>query len=565
MSETADPNDTAAAQRELARLHGQVEAARAVLVRVLQDVVAAESRVSQSQAAVLLEANEALVVSALQAQSDAETTVLALDEVSRSAKLDALTQLPNRVHFGDRLAQAIALAKRHGTRLAVMFLDIDYFKQINDTLGHAAGDEVLQQVAHCLASSVREVDTVSRLGGDEFLILLTDVSRASDVIHVADKVKAALRAPTGIGGHALPMTASIGISLYPDDGRDAGTLIGLADAAMYRVKRQSRDGFAFQEAAGLAVLPTALLRPALVDAQPPGLAHDQRHAELREANEQLVLAALNARELQGAAERAQRRQAEFMAVVVDELRNPHAPIRIATAMLGRVATDEPLLPRVQSIVGQQAAQITRLVADRSDSSGHTAGGLRLDRQAIDMVALVNEMVVAARHAIEARRQHLAVHLPHSPVELQGDRLRLAQVIGNLLDNASRYTPEGGQIEVSLAVADNAVVLAVADNGIGIAASALPTLFDPFVQGTQAMAFHGIGLGIGLTVVRAVVEAHGGSVLASSAGNGLGSRFVVTLPPDGQPSTEPPGLTSEPASKVRTTAHREPGHRRRGSR
>jgi diguanylate cyclase len=530
-------NAAAAAERELARLHGQVEAARAVLIRVLQDVVAAEGRMSESQAAVLLEANEALVVSALQARSDAETTVLALDEVSRSAKLDTLTQLPNRLLFDDRLAQAIASAKRHGTQLAVMFLDIDRFKQVNDTLGHAAGDEVLQQVAHRLAGSVRAADTVSRLGGDEFLILLTEVSRASDVSHVADKVKAALRAPSGIGSHALPLTASIGISLYPDDGQDAGTLISLADAAMYRVKRKGRDGFAFHGSPGLVARPPALQRPTVDGAPPAGLAHDPRQTQLREANEQLVLAALDARELQGAAERAQRRQAEFMAVVVDELRNPYAPIRIATAMLGRGATDEPLLPRVRSIVGQQAAQITRLVDGRVDSSKLTAGRLRLDRRAIDMVALVDEVVVAARDAINGRRQHLAVHLPRGPVELQGDHLRLAQVIGNLLDNASRYTPHGGEIELSLTTADDAIVLTVADNGAGITATALPTLFDPFVQDTQAIAFNGIGLGIGLTVVRTLVEAHGGSVVANSAGNGQGSRFVVTLPRHAQPATE----------------------------
>jgi len=542
LNDSPDPHTaaTAAAERELARLHGQIEAARAVLIRVLQDVAAAESRMSASQAALLLEANEALVVSALQARSDAETTALALDEVSRLAKLDALTRLPNRLHFVDRLAHAIASARRHGMRLAVMFLDIDDFKQVNDTLGHAAGDEVLLQVALRLAGSVREADTVSRLGGDEFVMLLTEVSRAADAIHVADKVKAALRAPTGIGGHALPLTASIGISLYPDDGQDAGTLISLADAAMYRVKRQGRDGFAFHGSPGLVSLPPALLRSTRVGAPPPGGAHDQRHARLREANEQLVLSALDARELQGAAERAQRRQAEFMAVVVDELRDPYAPIRIATAMLGRGATDEPLLPRVPSSVGQQAAQITRLMDGQVASSKHTGGMLRLDRRAIDMVALVNEVVVAARNAIDTRRQHLAVHLPREPIEIHADPLRLAQVVGNLLDNASRYTPEGGRIELSVTAADDAIALTVADDGIGITALALPTLFDPFVQDTQAMAYNGngMGIGIGLTVVRAVVEGHGGTVVASSAGNAQGSRFVVTLPRGPHPVHEP---------------------------
>src|SRR5687767_9980160 len=164
----ADPNASAAAHapRELAALRREVEQARAELVRVRADVAAAQGQFGGTQAAQILEANEQLVLSALRAQTDAdtaaETAAQALQAASRSAEFDALTELPNRVLLRDRLAQAVSSAKRHGGRLALLFVDLDNFKQINDTLGHAFGDQVLKLAASRLASSVRAVDTVSR-------------------------------------------------------------------------------------------------------------------------------------------------------------------------------------------------------------------------------------------------------------------------------------------------------------------------------------------------------------------------------------------------------------------
>ena len=270
MNEAADSGERAVADAglELARLQGQVEAARALLVRLLQDVVVAESRLGASQASQLLEANEQLVIAALRHQADAETAAQALNDAARSAEVDALTQLPNRVLLLDRLTLAIANAKRRDTRLALLFLDLDNFKQINDTFGHAVGDEVLQRAAHCLTGSVRDADTVSRYGGDEFVILLTEVTQAADAVRVADKVSAALRASGGVGNRVTRLSASIGISLYPDDGEDADTLIDRADAAMYRAKRNGLGGYAFHGAA-----PHADGRQA-----PPLAEHERRNA-----------------------------------------------------------------------------------------------------------------------------------------------------------------------------------------------------------------------------------------------------------------------------------------------
>jgi diguanylate cyclase (GGDEF)-like protein len=536
VSESPDPNDAAAANaaRELAEVQRKIEEARAVLIRLLQDVVAAESRMSKSQAALLLETNEELVVAALRAQAEAETATQELNEVSRSAELDALTGLPNRVLLLDRFAHAIAGAKRHGSRLALLFLDLDNFKQINDTLDHAVGDEVLKVVAHRLTSSIRAADTVSRHGGDEFLILLTEISQASDAVLIANKMIDALGAPSRLGGHVLRLTASIGISIYPDDGEDTDTLIRRADSAMYRAKHHGLGRFAFHgtEAAGERSLeppPLDALRLPVKQYELALAEHERLNAQLREANEQLVLAALGAQELQAAAERARRRQTEFMTLVAQELDTPLAPIRIATAMLGRAGTDEPLLPRVQSIIEQQLEKMSRLLHSVREVSRANTALPGLEHRVTDMLGVVDTAVAACRPAMDTRLQRFAVHVPMHTIDVLGDPARLSQILSNLLDNASKYTPERGEIRLSVEVVGGAVVLTVSDSGIGITHEALSSIFEPFAQDVHAIGFNGVGLGIGLTVVRTLVEAHGGTVVARSAGRGHGSQFIVTLP------------------------------------
>ena len=153
------------------------------------------------------------------------------------AQHDFLTGLPNRLLLSDRLTQAIALSRRHGHRLAVLFLDLDRFKRVNDSLGHAIGDLLLQSVARRLVTCVRASDTVSRLGGDEFVVLLSEIGHADDAAAAAREIEAAIVAPHEIAHHRLRVTVTIGTSIYPDDGLDAEALIKRADAAMYRSKR----------------------------------------------------------------------------------------------------------------------------------------------------------------------------------------------------------------------------------------------------------------------------------------------------------------------------------------
>jgi diguanylate cyclase (GGDEF)-like protein/PAS domain S-box-containing protein len=166
-------------------------------------------------------------------------------ELSRLAQHDALTDLPNRVLFNDRLTQAIALAERQGKQLAVMFIDLDYFKKINDSLGHDVGDKLLRSVAGRLMACVRRSDTVSRLGGDEFVVLLAQVEHAEDAAYSARKILRALAAPHIIDNKSLDINVSIGVSTYPSDGQDAEGLMNRADNAMYEAKEHGRNNYQF--------------------------------------------------------------------------------------------------------------------------------------------------------------------------------------------------------------------------------------------------------------------------------------------------------------------------------
>jgi len=169
----------------------------------------------------------------------------AKDQAEHTARYDHLTGLPNRLLLMDRMLQVLAAAKRKGIHVAVMFLDLDHFKTINDSLGHEVGDELLRVVSRHLLDSVRGMDTVARLGGDEFVVVLTELTLVKDAALVADKILAAVTREMQVAGNTLSVTGSIGISIYPEDGDDTGTLIKNADAAMYEAKASGRNAYKF--------------------------------------------------------------------------------------------------------------------------------------------------------------------------------------------------------------------------------------------------------------------------------------------------------------------------------
>jgi diguanylate cyclase (GGDEF)-like protein/PAS domain S-box-containing protein len=176
---------------------------------------------------------------------DVSAAQAASEKMVHSSQHDFLTGLPNRMLLNDRLSQAIVLAQRHTKQTAVLFLDLDGFKHINDSLGHSIGDRLLQSVAHRLVDCARASDTVSRQGGDEFVVLLSEMERSEDAAIAARRVLTAVSEPHSIDQHDLHVTASIGVSVYPDDGVDAETLIKNADTAMYQAKENGRQNYQF--------------------------------------------------------------------------------------------------------------------------------------------------------------------------------------------------------------------------------------------------------------------------------------------------------------------------------
>ena len=170
-------------------------------------------------------------------------------QMSHSAEHDFLTGLPNRMLLNDRVTQAIVLARRHAKQAAVMFLDLDGFKHINDSLGHSVGDRLLQSVARRLVDCARASDSVSRQGGDEFIVLLSEMQHPEDAAIAARRMLQAVAEPHSIGQHDFHITASIGVSIYPDDGLDAETLIRNADTAMYQVKENGRQNYQYFKSA----------------------------------------------------------------------------------------------------------------------------------------------------------------------------------------------------------------------------------------------------------------------------------------------------------------------------
>ncbi len=240
----ADPA-TATANMTLTLLNQQAKELRTRLATLRRSLANVQRDFSSNHASQLKDANEKLVLAVAQADMLAASAVHQLDQLVQSSQRDVVTGTPNRALILDRLDNAIALARRHGTHIAVAFLDLDHFKPINDLLGHASGDQVLQLVARRLQAVVRDSDVVSRYGGDEFLVLLSEVSQPADAALIAEKMLFALTAPSVVGGHRLQVSASLGIAIYPQDGDDAQTLIEQADAAMYRVKRGGGANFDF--------------------------------------------------------------------------------------------------------------------------------------------------------------------------------------------------------------------------------------------------------------------------------------------------------------------------------
>ena len=251
---------------------------------------------------------------------------------------------------------------------------------------------------------------------------------------------------------------------------------------------------------------------------------------LREANQNLVIASLRAQDLQDQAEASVERQREFLSMLAHELRNPLAPIALAAEMIGKISTAHPLLPEIQQIIARQVVHMKRLLEDLLDAARVSSGKINLKKGLLLLSGIVQSAAEISQPHFLKLDQKLIIDLPHEPVTLDGDGVRLSQVFSNLLINASKFSPRQSSITVSACLSgDGTVRISVKDQGIGIDPKVQPFVFDLFTQATNTLDRSQGGLGIGLSMVRTLVQMHGGTVQVRSPGLGSGSEFIVELP------------------------------------
>jgi signal transduction histidine kinase/CheY-like chemotaxis protein len=219
----------------------------------------------------------------------------------------------------------------------------------------------------------------------------------------------------------------------------------------------------------------------------------------------------------------------FLATLAHELRNPLAPIVNSLELLARAQEPQRLLPQALDIMRRQTTHLTRLVDDLLDLARINSGKIELRREPLDLRDALRAAVESCQPLIDRRRHSLALELPGEPARVRGDAVRLTQVFANLLNNAAKYTPEKGRIEVRMEIAQGTIVVTVSDSGVGIPPELLPKMFELFTQAPRAAAVEQQGLGIGLFLVKGLVQMHEGSIGAQSEGAGQGSRFTVSLP------------------------------------
>ncbi|OZI31304.1 hypothetical protein CAL29_25635 [Bordetella genomosp. 10] len=283
--------------------------------------------------------------------------------------------------------------------------------------------------------------------------------------------------------------------------------------------------------------------------------------ELEQQNREMLLMLEELRLRQAELEKADERKDEFLAMLAHELRNPLSAIGTALELLKRKRNaSEADFQRLGDLVARQTAQLTRLVNDLLDVSRVTRGKIELARAPVLLTDLIDHALETTHGAITARHHVLEYTPPAEPIWISADPIRFRQILSNLLHNAARYTPEHGRIAVRVAREGARVALSVEDNGIGIDAAMLPHVFDLFAQADTSLGRQDTGLGIGLTLVKRLLQLHGGSVEVQSAGLGKGSRFTVYMPVLARDAATPPARP-EPAQ----AAPQPPQHAAAGSR
>lgn len=252
-------------------------------------------------------------------------------------------------------------------------------------------------------------------------------------------------------------------------------------------------------------------------------------SQLRDANWNLITAIFVALDSCAATEVKNQRQTEFLSMLAHELRNPLHSVSMANDLIGNIEGAHQDLPKLRAIIGRQVAHLVRLVDDLLDVSRINTGKIALQRSCIAAQEVIESALEISLPLIRMRQQSLELDFPDRPIYMDGDRIRLVQVFSNLMLNASKYTPECGHLIVRVTPRQREVEFAVIDDGAGVPIDIQPHIFELFVQGPRPQDPAQCGLGIGLSLVRMIVQLHGGTVCVHSSGSGTGSQFLVTIP------------------------------------
>ena len=402
---------------------------------------------------------------------------------------------------------------------------------------------VLSELGQNLVSARSGIEALEKLMREEFAVVLLDVSmpemdgfEAARLIHEHPRFE---RTPiifvTGVHmseldrlkGYKVGAVDYVSIPVVPEILRSKVAVLVELYCKRRELRALNRNLAEANER--LAMANTALQAEKTRELEALNVSLQQANAELERANAALQGEVTVRSRAEDALRQADRHKDEFLAMLAHELRNPLAPIRNAVHLMRMKPLQDPQMCLARDVIERQLSQLTRLVDDLLDVSRITRGKINLTRQPLKVSELIARAVETVEPIIQGRSQVLTVELPEQPPVVDGDCMRLTQAIANVLGNAAKYTDAGGSIVLQVCARARDVEIRVRDTGIGIPAEVLPKIFDLFTQLDQRMERPQSGLGIGLALVRRLVEMHGGSVSAHSEGAGRGSEFVICLP------------------------------------
>jgi signal transduction histidine kinase len=432
-------------------------------------------------------------------------------------------------------------------------------------------ETILAELGQNLVSARSGVEALKCLMEDEFAVVLLDVSmpemdgfETASLIHEHPRFeKTPIIFVTGVHvteldrlkGYKLGAVDYVYIPVVPEILRSKVSV--LVELHLQRRELQRLNSSLAQANARLELANTNLQEEKTRELERLNSHLKRANTELESTNRVLQSEVSERARAEAALKEADRHKDEFLAVLAHELRNPLAPIRNAVEIMRRSSLSDPQLVWSRDVVERQVKHLTRLVDDLLDVSRITRGNINLSREPVSVSTIIARAIETIQPLIAEQRHELTVEVTDEVLEVEGDLTRLTQVLGNLLNNAAKYTDPGGTIIVSALRADADVEIRVRDNGIGIPPELLPRLFQLFTQVDAAAHRAQGGLGIGLALVRQLVQMHGGSVTAYSNGPGTGSEFLIRLPLRARRST---ALGAGLVSLAATNGAAKPGHR-----